>query len=322
METTNYEKIGKKLGRMEQETMFEILFDKANLSKYRKHYESLPLFLVGWKQADMDNEIDRELEPLELDLIQLRYPDMLLDFPLTKMHGGVTAPIVRIKEFNSHGPVWYCEVLYPIADTMDFIPSDLRETAEIYCENMILSLRFLLVIDKERKEFTTILSADCWDYSQKAEWIVDPMFLPFYFSDNNSENSKALADYWGHLIIKTILYINCPQNVIVLDTPELTPHEQRFKEKGKKPFFQKKPRHIIFNHEQFKVLYLNHNHLGRGKGTKKSPHMRVAYPVWLRSPRFKNKINQLSWRKAAAVNNLDRKWEHNKRIYEIIGAVA
>jgi len=235
--------------------------DKAELERFLKIYEEAPLFIVGFSDEDL---IVTGVEPDWLEFFKLPYPQMLLEYPkatykpIFKTDNPVR-PLVYLAEFQNR---YHIEVL---VRSEDFLLPDVvqeivkrfaatpKEALELATKTGVINLlSFIFSIGHEEfdVELNVIYNPTCKHVSSLYPDLPKPeRFMVCQGCEQPDQVCRELAHmahYFIYLIVKTIAFINQPQNYIVKESFPLTPKEERLKEKARQkplqypPYFAKK----------------------------------------------------------------------------------
>ena len=146
-----------------------------------------------------------------------------------------------------------------------------------------------------------------------------PSLVKYYVTDRDclDDSEYSPIEYWAALVVRSILYINSSTTYIVRETEELTPREQRLKQKKLKPFFSKHPRHIVLKYDQVKEIVQRDGESGTTDKSKRRPlpHERRGHWRMLSADRFKKKRSV--WVRPADVGK-GLKVRIGHRTYEVI----
>lgn len=146
-----------------------------------------------------------------------------------------------------------------------------------------------------------------------------PTLTGYFYSDQDCIHESELSPikYWADLIILAVYYISSPTTYIVKETEDLTPREQRLKQKAIKPFFDKHPRHIVLKYDQVKEIVARDGEKEQANKSKRSPlpHERRGHWRMLTHDRFKEK--KPVWVRPADVGK-GLKIRVGHRTYEVI----
>jgi hypothetical protein len=310
--------------------------DKTELERFLKIYEQAPLFLVGFSDEDL---IVQGIEPQWLDFFKPPYPQMLLQYPK-----ATYKPI-----FNTENPVsvmiylaeyqdrYHVEVLVPGEDFL--VPEMVQKIARGFNVSpdeairlatkvsVINLLSFVFKIEQEDfdVEVNVIHNTTCKNHRSSIypDLPKPERFVVCKGCDNPDEVCKELphmAQYFVYLIVKTIAFINQPQNYIVKETVPLTPREERLKGKSMEspehymPYFAKKPRHIVLDYSGVKELLRRSKEPARSHSSP-LPHKRRGHWRFLRAEKFKEK--RYVWVRPADVN-AGMRFQIGKVVYEVV----
>jgi hypothetical protein len=306
---------------------------KAHLKKFLDSFIKAPLFLVGFTEEDL---LVYDITPEDVKDVRLPFKTMLLDMPKANyrnvlglyIHPIIYLSAVREDTLYAEMLVSGKEILSDIAAmekysaqaelSLQHIKSAVSMKAEKLCVWSVAG--FLCHIDRATGEFRTVPNRESILECKQSQFRMSELEGPSQFMacdcENRNEKCEALSEltlFINKCVLKTISYINQPQNYIVKETVEMTSHEQKLIEKGKRPYFGKKPTHVVLDYSQVKSLMPK----SETEASHRSPipHERRGHWRILRSDRYKGK--KKTWVREAHVNK-GMGWELNKRIYEII----
>ena len=304
--------------------------DKAELERFLKVYEQAPLFLVGMSDEDL---IIHDIEPEWLDFFKLPYPQIVLEYPKAtyKPVFNTENPVSVMVYLAEYQREYHVEVLVPSEDLLvpqmvqeiirEFNATSNKVAGLITKVSVINLLSFVFSIDTEGADLNVNVIHNHKCPSKKTSIYPDlpkpERFIVCEGCDNPDqvcEELSQMAQYFIFLIVKTIAFINQPQNYIIKETFPLTPREQRLKEKSVMPYFAKKPRHIVLDYSGVKEL-IRHSREPTRPHSSPLPHKRRGHWRFLKAERFKEK--RYVWVRPADVN-AGMIFQIGKLIYEVI----
>jgi hypothetical protein len=313
---------------------------KEILSAFMDQYAKTPLFLVGFGDDDLRNT---ELVPIQMiHNMKLPFRSVLLEFPGTQdtdCHGWFTARFIyyvfQISETPTRG--YYVErLMAPRSYNDERWKQELATSpiGEVALQNYDSVKKFAGATESFvfypgnrtwRYFFNVTNNFGCTKMQTQEMFTEITKSQPFTECQGCEDPTKAGGDfcvdrenrllYHIKLIAKTLDYINQPQHYIIKETPKLTPREQRLLQKNITPQFSKKPRHIVLDHSQVKVLIDSSKSNGSPQLRTVMPHERRGHWRQLRHERFKEK--KAVWVRPADINK-GMQWSIDRHTYEVM----
>lgn len=330
MVSSSYENIGSLLYQTWKNTNDPSL--KKERWNFIQTYLHTPLFVVGFSDADVD---DFRFDRNDYELFKLPFKAILLDLPNAKRNVSNHHEIPAIIYAADLGhEEYYIAVLIDNRKTAVLLDRDycarlgadydaVYASTKSTCEYRVwISFKAKLFPHEERFAILkdTHLYGEC---DVKRQVLLNDLSKPEVFMtcvecqnvNKACENGGKIASLFFDIVVKAVTYINQPFHYVVKETIEISPREKRLIDKSVKPFFFKKPSHIVLDYSQTKELIHRSQSSPHQSSNIIMPHQRRGHPRYLRSDVYK--VKRRIWVRPADVN-AGLQWRSFGRIYEVI----